>query len=163
MLITLAHQLEPYYAQAEEMLEATFGFHRGEEAADIVQEVARYFSKKLPVVRPNLEKYLPKLLKRACLNRAIDHYRAWKRYEPRHRAHEEDQDPSKQRTPLSELVSTETRKKILESLTREQREVVKLVEEGYRFSEIARKLGIGEAAVRMRLHAARKRLQKGAA
>ncbi len=163
MIITLAHQLEPYYAQAEEALEASFFFHRGVEAADIVQEVAMYFCTKLPLVRPNLDKYLPKLLKRACLNRAIDHFRAWKRYEPRHCAHEDELHPSKHLTPLAEVVSSEARKEILKCLTGEQREVAELVEDGYSVAEIANKLGITESAVRMRLFAARKRLQEGAA
>jgi RNA polymerase sigma factor (sigma-70 family) len=160
---TLAHQLVPYYAQAEEALDESFFFHRGVEAADIVQEVALYFCTRLPLVRSDLEKFLPRFLKRACLNRAIDHYRAWKRYEPRHCAHEDDLHPSRHLTPLDEAVSNEGRKKTLKCLTAEQREVAELIEEGYSVAEISVQLRITESAVRMRLFAARKRLQEGAA
>jgi len=163
MSITLAHQLVPYYAQAEEALAASFLFHRGVEAADIVQEVALYFCTKLPLVRSDLEKFLPWFLKRACQHRAIDHYRAWKRYEPRHCAHEDELHPSRHLTPLAEVISSEGRKKILKCLTGEQREVAELVEDGYSVAEIAIQLWITESAVRMRLFAARKRLQEGAA
>jgi len=163
MSITLAHQLVPYYAQAEEALEASFFFHRGVEAADIVQEVALYFCTKLPLSHPDPEKFLPWFLKRACLYRAIDHFRAWKRYEPRHCPHEDELHSSKHRTPLAEVVANEARKRIQKRLTAEQREVAELVEDGYSVAEIASKFGITESTVRMRLFAARKRLQEGTA
>ena len=163
MPLSLLDQVLPYIREVTEALEDAFYFPRGVEAADVVQEIALRFKTKLPVVNPQLDKYLPRLLKRACFNRAKDHWRAWTRYEPRHVEHEEDAHGSKERTPISKIVSQETREKILSRLTAEQIEAVKMIEEGYSIAEIAAKHGIGESSVRMRLHAARKRIEKDAA
>jgi RNA polymerase sigma factor (sigma-70 family) len=163
MPLSLLDQVLPFIREVTEALEEAFYFPRGVEAADVVQEIALRFKTKLPVVHPQLEKYLPRLLKRACFNRAKDHWRAWTRYEPRHIEHQEDVHRSKERTPISKIVSQETREKILSRLTAEQIEAVKMIEEGYSIAEVAAKHGIGESAIRMRLHAARKRIEKDAA
>ena len=158
MSISLLDQVLPYLPDVAWKLQSEWCFHRGVEALDVVHEVALRFRSKLPIARPDLEEYLPRLLMRACVNRAKDHFRAWKRYEPRHWTHKEGFQASKENTPLSQIVSRESREEILSHLTADQIEAVTLVEEGYTFSEIAEKLGIGEAAVRMRLHAARNRV-----
>lgn len=163
MPLTLLDQALPYLPRITAKLQATYHFSRGVEAADVVQDIAIRLLSMLPIARPDLESYLPKYVKGICSNRARDHWRAWVRYEPRHCPHEEELHASKERTPLSQIVSRETREEILSRLTAEQIEVVGLVEEGYTFAEIAQKLGIGQAAVRMRLHAARKRVSPVAA
>lgn len=160
---TLLDQVLPYLPKITAKLKAVFYFPRGVEASDVVHDVALRFQSRPPIDCPKLNERLWRLLHCACFNRARDHWRSWTRYEPRHREHQEKFDASKERTPLSQLVSSEAREEILSRLTAEQAQAVKLVEEGYSFEEIARKLAIGESAVRMRLHAARKRVPPVAA
>lgn len=162
MPLSLLDQVLPYIPEVTEKLEEVFHFKRGVEAADVVQEIAVRLRSKLPVVRPELDKYLPRLLWRACLNRAKDHWRGWERYEPRHCAHEEEAHASKERTPLNKLASKEAREALAALLTAEQLEVAQLVEDGFSVREIARKLAIGGSSVRMRLHAARQRVKAAA-
>lgn len=160
---SLLDQVLPLLPKITAKLKAVFYFPRGVEPDDVVHDVAIKFLSRPPFDCPKLEKRLWRALHCACFNRARDHWRAWTRFEPRHREHQEELDASKERTPLSQLVSREICEEILSRLTAEQVEAVKLVEKGYSFEEIAQKLAIGESAVRMRLHAARKRLQAVAA
>ena len=162
MPVSLLDQVLPYLSTVVWKLEESFHFKRGVEADDVVQDVALRMQSKLPVVRPDLDKYLPRLLWCACLNRAKDYWRAWERYEPRHCAHEEEAHASKERTPLSKLASQEGRETLSALLTAEQLVVAQLVEDGFSVREIARKLAIGESTVRMRLHAARQRVTTAA-
>src|SRR5436190_7297540 len=99
MSLSLLDQVLPYLADVAWKLESEYYFPRG-DALDVVQEVALKFKSKLPIARPDLEEYLPRLLWRACVNRARDHWRAWKRYEPRHCVHNDGFQASKDRTPL---------------------------------------------------------------
>lgn len=162
MPVSLLDQVLPYLSTVVWKLEECFHFKRGVEAADVVQDIAVRLQSKLPVVRPDLDKYLPRLLWCACLNRAKDYWRGWERYEPRHCAHEEEAHASKERTPLSKLASKEARDALVALLTAEQLEVAQLVEDGFSVREIAQKLAIGESTVRMRLHAARQRVTTAA-